>query len=35
MTKSEILKGYMPINYFINKSLNNITCKNISNNNGI
>ena len=33
MTKSEILKGNMPINYFINKSLNNITCKNISNNN--
>ena len=25
MTKSEILKGNMPINYFINKSLNNIT----------
>ena len=27
MNKTEILKGNMPINYFINKSLNNINLK--------
>lgn len=29
MSKSEILQGNMPINYFINKSLNNLTLSNI------